>query len=97
MSEEEKPIEENPIFASPVSAEEFESELKKFREEDAESNTSDWTLAARWSDLIEGSEEVDSHIIEQIMAHAYGDSCLHTVAIRMLQLGLEIGYRLGSK
>ena len=89
--------EDNPIFASPLSTEEFEYELAKFNDEDENKNESEWTLSARWADLIAESDEANSQINMQIMAHACGDNSLHGSLVRMLQLGLEIGYRLGTK
>jgi len=88
---------QSPMFADPVLFDEFESVLEEFYEEDTEANPTDWTLAARWGELLSSSPQAHEQIRMEIMEHANGDHSLHTVCVRMLQLGLEIGYRLGSK
>jgi hypothetical protein len=90
-------IKDNPIFAPPVSGEEFEHELEQFDHEDQETNQSDWTLSSRWHDLCMNSDEVNDRLCGEIMAHAVNEHSFHTCLARVLCLGLEIGYRLGSK
>jgi hypothetical protein len=95
MEKEEK--ENNPLFTIPVTLEEFEHELEKFWEEEELTSETGKTLACRWVDLTCESEGADSAVRNTIMEIAQGDHNLHDSLYRVLNFGLEIGYRLGIK
>lgn len=97
MNELKKPDPDNPLFLPPVSKEEFEEEFHKFDDEDMNQNDSCWTLHARWGDLVSECCHAHDNISMEIMGHASGEHTLYGCLARALQLGLEIGYRLGSK
>lgn len=89
--------EDSPIFANPVSKEEFESELEKFYAEEELAADTGKTLSSRWVDLALQSEGIDCNVHSAIMDIAMNERSLHDSLYRILVLGLEIGYRLGSK
>jgi hypothetical protein len=88
---------DNPIFANPVTSEEFENELMLFCEEEEIASDTEKTLASRWVDLTCTSEGADAAVHNANMEIATGSHNLHDALFRILNFGLEIGYRLGSK